>query len=279
MDISCFPEDLKIDGKSGVQLFDYHSNQDILKGKINLSKHTISFLQIGTKEVIGDNHSVRIEPDKFVLMKAGNCLMTETVSDTTSTYHSRLLFFDDEVVIDFMEKYRLDQELGKKDSFFVFDFDDYLHAFVRSLAAVGAQASPLRSKLLRSKFEELMLYLTHLEGSAFLRGLISKRPAPVQQLRTVVENNRLKRLNLSELAFLSNMSLSSFKREFQRQYQLTPSKWFQKERLRHAALLLKSGEQRPVDLFEESGYRDLSNFIQAFKKEYGVTPKQYQSQF
>jgi AraC-like DNA-binding protein len=31
------------------------------------------------------------------------------------------------------------------------------------------------------------------------------------------------------------------------------------------------------DIFEEIGYENLSNFIQAFKIKFGVTPKQYQS--
>ena len=74
------------------------------------------------------------------------------------------------------------------------------------------------------------------------------------------------------------MSVSTFKREFFKQYQTTPIKWFHEKRLEHIALLLRTKQTRPIDLYEAAGYENFSNFIQAFKKRYGVTPKQYQVQ-
>ena len=72
------------------------------------------------------------------------------------------------------------------------------------------------------------------------------------------------------------MSVSTFKREFEKNFKSPPSKWFQEKRLEHAAFLLKNKSKRPSDLFEEIGYESLSNFIQAFKTKFGVTPKRYQ---
>jgi AraC-like DNA-binding protein len=73
------------------------------------------------------------------------------------------------------------------------------------------------------------------------------------------------------------MSVSTFKREFEKHFRSTPSKWFQEKRLEHAAFLLKNNSKRPSDIFEEIGYETLSNFTQAFKLKFGLTPKQYQS--
>ena len=90
-------------------------------------------------------------------------------------------------------------------------------------------------------------------------------------------NKMINKLTIKELSFLSNMSLSTFKREFEKHFQSSPSKWFQEKRLDHSAFLLKDKSKRPSDIYEEIGYENLSNFIQAFKMKFGTTPKQYQS--
>ena len=122
-----------------------------------------------------------------------------------------------------------------------------------------------------------MLYLISKIGEDFLASLITKVNEYEHHFQEVIENNKLNRLTLSELAFLCNMSLSTFKRTFEKQFHISPSKWFQERRLEYSAILLKSERKRPTDIYLEVGYDSLTNFIQAFKSKYGVTPKQYQS--
>jgi len=93
MEITVLPKDLKLNESEHLQLFNYRRTQDVQKTKINLSKNTISFLRTGTKEVIGDDTTVKIENKHFVIMKTGNCLMTEKVSDSNKVYQSILMFF------------------------------------------------------------------------------------------------------------------------------------------------------------------------------------------
>tara|TARA_R110000787_G_scaffold59922_14_gene135944 strand:- start:10380 stop:10577 length:198 start_codon:yes stop_codon:yes gene_type:complete len=62
-----------------------------------------------------------------------------------------------------------------------------------------------------------------------------------------------------------------------KKFHTTPSKWFQEKILEHSAFLLKNKSKRPSGIYLEIGYENLSNFIQAFKVKFGVTPKQYQS--
>lgn len=104
MNSSSLPKDLDIHTDSPIQLFDYRTFNSLNKGKINLTKNTFSFLVQGTKEVISENKSVKIENDNFLILKSGNCLMTETVSSHQKIYKSILLFFTDEVLLNFIEK-------------------------------------------------------------------------------------------------------------------------------------------------------------------------------
>ena len=127
--------------------------------------------------------------------------------------------------------------------------------------------------LLSVKFEELMLYLINKYGDKFelyLHSLISKDISP---FKNVVESNVYSNLKLEEIAFLCNMSLSTFKRHFTTEYQVTPGKWLQDKRLQKAKETLQEGSLKPSDIYLDYGYNNLSNFSIAFKNKFGISPK------
>lgn len=279
MEITNLPNDLRINTSANIQLFNYTNSQDILKTKINLSKHTISFLRIGMKEVIGPSKAQQIDNQCFLIMKSGKCLMTEKISDSNKIYQSILLFFDDKTVLNFLEKHKLlTASKQKEKSFYVFKYDDFIQQFVISLNSLSRLPKTTQDKLLEIKFEEIMLYLTSVYDASFLTSIIQNADKRISRLTNIVDNNKFNRLTLEELAFLCNMSISTFKREFFKQYQNTPMRWFSEQRLNHIAILLRTNQKRPIDLYEEAGYESFSNFVQAFKKRFGMTPKQYQNQ-
>lgn len=77
------------------------------------------------------------------------------------------------------------------------------------------------------KFEELLLYLINKYGSRFelyLHSLITKEAS---SFKKVIESNVYSNLRLEEISFLCNMSLSTFKRYFLKEYNTTPGKWLQ----------------------------------------------------
>jgi len=79
-------------------------------------------------------------------------------------------------------------------------------------------------------------------------------------------------LKLEEIAFLCNMSLSTFKRNFTAEYKVSPGKWLQDKKLQRAKDLLESGHLKSSDIYLEVGYNNLSNFSIAFKNKFGVSP-------
>lgn len=279
MKVTVLPQDLNINTSAEIQVFNYKRREDVEKLKITLSKNTISFLREGVKEVIGDNKTVRLESNEFVLMKSGKCLMSEKVSNKDRVYHSVLLFFTDELVLDFLR--RNDISMRTKDtfpSFYTFQYDQFLEHFVGGIEKILHWNSTNSESLLKAKFNELMHYLTAKYGTDFLLGLIYEKDNKTLRLKKVVENNLYNKLSSQELAFLCHMSISTFKREFYKLYQQTPIKYFHSKRMERAATLLKVQRCKPIEVYDMAGYENFSNFIQAFKKRYGMTPKQYQDQ-
>ena len=278
MNTITLPDELALNSTLSIEVYDYESTQEISKQQILLKKNTFSFLQEGTKEVFFDNSSYAINNSQFLLMKSGNCLMTEKLSNVEEYYRSVLLFFSNEDVLKFIRKFELNTPDSKNYySTYSFSYDVFIKRFVESLLDISKLSKKIQSRILETKFEEIMLYLVEFKGVEFLYSLISNSSNEHQKFIQTIESNQLNKLTIKELSFISNMSVSKFKREFEKHFRSTPSKWFQEKRLEHAAFLLKNNSKRPSDIFEEIGYETLSNFTQAFKLKFGLTPKQYQS--
>tara|TARA_R110000772_G_scaffold49504_1_gene114012 strand:+ start:230 stop:1069 length:840 start_codon:yes stop_codon:yes gene_type:complete len=272
------PDELNLNATVSIEVYNYESAQEISKQQILLNKNTFSFLQEGTKEVFFDNSSYAIDNSQFLLMKSGHCLMTEKLSNVQEYYRSVLLFFSNEDVLKIIRKFEL-KPTGSSTyySTYSFNYDTYIKRFSNSLLDISKLSKSIQKNILDAKFEEIILYLIEFNGVDFLYSLISNNDNQNQKLIQTIESNTLNKLTIKELSFLCNMSVSTFKRKFEKMYAMSPIKWFQEKRLEHSAFLLKNKSKRPSDIFEEIGYESLSNFITAFKTKFGVTPKQYQS--
>ncbi len=261
---------------SDVQIFDYRSSSKLDKQLINLTKHTFSFLIEGQKEVIGHKNFISAIDTSFLLMQKGRCIMTEKLSSNNNQYRSILLFFSNNILLDLINKYGFNIKKRQfQNSVFSFDYDDYLKNYLKNIVEVSKLPYKTRENLLAIKVEELLIYLVEKNGSDFLTSLLENNNQQSRKLISVVETHKLNKLSINELAFLCNMSVSTFKREFTKQYQLSPIKWFKDQRLEYASVLLTKENKRPSDIYMEVGYENLSSFIQAFKSKFGQTPKQF----
>ncbi|MBJ2127235.1 AraC family transcriptional regulator [Flavobacterium sp. IB48] len=271
------PDEMNLEKSQQVHVVGYNSSKDVSKQQIILNKNIISFLIEGTKEVIFDNEALSITPSKFIIMRSGNCLMTEKRTSETSLYKSVLLFFSNEMLHNFIRKMESENsESSEPKSVYAFDYDDFLKRFVESLVDIANLSKAIQPKLLEVKFEEIMFYLIDKYGTNFLYSLTTNSDDAAQKFIRTIENSYLSKLTLKELAFLCNMSVSTFKREFEKYYSESPIKWFQNKRLEHAHYLL-SQEKSPSEVYFEAGYENLSSFSQAYKIKYGVTPKHHKA--
>ena len=133
------------------------------------------------------------------------------------------------------------------------------------------------NNLLSVKFEELMLYLLQKYERKFeiyLHSLIVKETSPFKK---IVESKIHSNLKLEEIAFLCNMSLSTFKRHFIKEYNVTPGKWLQDKRLQKAKETLEQDNLRASAIYLDFGYNNLSNFSIAFKNKFGINPSEISS--
>lgn len=253
----------------------YQNAEGISKQQVVLNQHAFSFLRAGKKEVYFDNSTQLISNDSFLIMKSGHCLMTEKLSVSAGKYESVLLFFSNDFLAQFLSEQNLNSdERINTHSVNAVQYDEYINHFVEGVVQLEQSNLANKRALLENKCAEILLYLIDKIGIRFFQGLLNNTADEVLRFKQIMETNKLNKLRLKELAFLCNMSISTFKRTFDKYYGESPVKWFINKRLDHAHHLIHHEQKRPSDVYFEVGYENLSSFIQAYKLKFGKTPKQ-----
>lgn len=85
-------------------------------------------------------------------------------------------------------------------------------------------------------------------------------------------------LPLERFSYLTGRSLSTFNRDFRKLFHTTPQRWLMQKRLSLAHYQLQEKKMRPVDVYLEVGFEDLSHFSFAFRKQFGYAPSELQAQ-
>lgn len=88
-----------------------------------------------------------------------------------------------------------------------------------------------------------------------------------------LNENYMDELTMEEIAAYTGRSLATFKRDFTKLSNLTPQKWLINKRLEVAYNMLKNEKKKVSDVYVEVGFKNLSHFYTAFKKQYGFSPR------
>lgn len=261
---------------TGLHVYLHKGIQKPLRSSITFSAHCISMLLSGEKKVYSEGQVLRYNKNSCLLYRVGNYISTE-IGGEGAPYESLLLFFDNQFIWDFEMKYPEgveDDMLGLKG--ISIKTDDEIDQLKNGIYTLLEDSSVHSSAIMKLKVEELFLHLINKHGRGVLKFFKTDQKRDIKRFQDVIHLHKYSGLNLEEISFLCHMSLSSFKRYFQEVYGESPGKWFNKQRLQKSAFLLGVEKKSPGEVYHELGFRSLSVFSQAFRKEFGISPKQYQ---
>ena len=280
MEFFTVPDQFLVEPMSDVNILFYirERGPDQVNLKLHYSQNMLCFMIHGVKNIIDESQKYSMNNEQIGLVTAGNMLMTERVT-LRQEFESLLLFFSNEFLTKFIQKYDIRLDEKSSDStppVITFPKDEYLQTFQKSMKLLEMDFKNAYFRL--AKIEEVLLYLLNKypgEMACFINNAITK--SQNNAITHVVQNHKFSNLKSEELAFLCNMSLSTFKRKFFEVYQTSPKKYMIVEKMKKARMLLLHN-QRPSDIYYELGYENLSSFSLEFKKHYGVAPSLYPAQ-
>ena len=126
------------------------------------------------------------------------------------------------------------------------------------------------------KLKELIMILLRSEKHENVRKLLSEVFAPVNvKFKEAIRRNLFNSLSLEQLAFICNMSLSTFKREFKKTFEESPATYIRNTRLQHAAKLLQCSSDSISSIAYDSGFVDITTFSANFQKKFKISPSKF----
>lgn len=152
-----------------------------------------------------------------------------------------------------------------------------LDSFFSSIIPYFELESELPEKITALKIEEILIILRSIDQN--IDGILSDFSEPGKiSIADFMEKNFMFNMAIEKFAYLTGRSLTTFKKDFKIAFKTTPQKWLTQKRLELAYYELSEKKRKPVDVYYETGFENLSHFSYAFKKHFGYAPTKLSEQ-
>lgn len=242
------------------------------------------YLIEGECKAYGPDKMISIKKRESVLLKCGNYVYKTPIRKESDLNESIAIHFDLEVLKKVYDKefpalLKKTQPSGTSQ---IIEMGTSLlvDKYIQDLLFYFKNPSLVNDDMLILKFKEIILLLLQTEYAPKLREVFSNLLAPAKfNFREVIETHLYNDLSNEELATLTNRSLTSFKREFKKIYNDTPSHYIIKRRIDTAKEKLELTEDSISAIAFDCGFKDLSHFSKSFRQRYKLSPSEYRMDF
>lgn len=151
-----------------------------------------------------------------------------------------------------------------------------IQKYIEGLVFYFENPSLVNDEILILKLKEIILLLSQTQQVETIQVILSQLFSPAKfSFKQIIEAHLFSQINIEELAQKTNLSVSSFKREFAKLYNDTPANYIKNKKLEKAAELLLASDSRIADIAYNCGFNELANFTKSFHDKYNVTPTNY----
>lgn len=234
----------------------------------------------GCAEVLAPTKKIELMTEEGVVLKCGSYLNDYLAANDIEYCEAFAVHFDAEVLKEIYNKEFPDFLLDGKEvdpiRYQKVNASTLLKNYVDSLQFCFQNPSLASEDLLKLKLKEIILLLAKTDNANTIKQMIGNLFSKSEvNFKEVIEANIYNNLSLEEFAFLTNLSLSSFKREFAKNYKISPAKYIKKRKLEKVEKLLKITQLRISDIAFDCGFSDLVHLSKSFQKEYGISPSEF----
>jgi len=151
-----------------------------------------------------------------------------------------------------------------------------IEKYMESLILYFDQPEIMNEEVVELKLREFIQLLQYTDKSVVIQGIMQNLFTPrTISFKEIIKAHIFSDLTNSDLAALTNLSLASFKREFKKHFNDSPSNYVKDQRLKRAAELLLVSNKRINDIAYDCQFNDPAHFSTAFKIKYNISPSQY----
>lgn len=243
------------------------------EGEQFVPEHTIGYIISGELIMSDGERTQTFKKDDLYFCRRNNLAKYTKFPPEGGEFRSISIFFEQHILRDFSLEFgnKADSQVVTS-AFRPLPDEPALKYFMDSLRAYESMFRQKGSEqLLSVKLKEAVLIL--LKFNPDLKNVLFDFSEPGKiDLEEYMEKNFHFNIALERFAYLTGRSLSTFKRDFEKIFHITPSRWLVQRRLQEAHYMIKEKKQQVSDVYLELGFENLSHFSFAFKKQYGISP-------
>ncbi|RNL75274.1 AraC family transcriptional regulator [Sinomicrobium pectinilyticum] len=261
---------------NGVTIVESCTKAHDKKNTMFLENHFLLFVLEGTHHIRFGNTDYTVNKNEMILLKKAIAIESRKQGNPEKdfAYESMMFFLKDEFIVDFIRMASVKSlKTAEMAQVSVRPFGERLLRFLESVKPFFRSPAQINKGLIRIKMLELLYGIANADKNLLLQLIQLK-----QQVRTditrIMEENYLNPVSLSDLAYLSGRSLSSFRRDFHAIYRTNPAAWIREKRMAKAKELLKSTTLSVSEICYQTGYENISHFSRLYKSVYGCRPSQ-----
>lgn len=265
-------DNYRLNKLGNLSICQYIQYKEQYKNEVFISTNILIFVIKGSKILHFKDEKIVANSEDILFLKSGNYVMSEMVDD----YYEAILFmYDDTILLDFIKKYNLyfdEKNLFKVNIFKIKKILTF-QTLQSSILSYLKNITSNQESLIKLKLEEAFLNILESDSKesfqAFLSSILSNN-----FFKTKIEKEFDIDKNILLFAKEFNITNLAFRNKFKDTFGITPKKWQNIKKLEKAKLLLETTDYNVTQVCQQSGFDNISWFIQAFKKEYKITPKQ-----
>jgi len=155
------------------------------------------------------------------------------------------------------------------------DLDTLFTAYKNSINVLLENPELADDEMIKLKLREMIILLSKSQNLSVLDFLVSMFNLNDTEFHATIKNNLYSSLNNEDFAKLCHLSLSSFKRKFNKVYGESPKKYLIRMKLEKASTLLSNPSLLISEIAYDCGFDTISSFNRSFKGHFSLSPTEY----
>jgi len=257
--------------------FAYTSNRTQKRIAVRNTTPVMILITGGSKTITSNEQETTLHEGDILLLTQGNYYMSEIVGNR-GLYEALLVYFEDDFVMNFIAKYKLDIEVENMNNLVSFSSGQLLQTLVSSYKLYIDKELEQQNEIIKLKTEEILLHLLSKDKPLFLSWLKAISLSSKDRVLHILEANLDLIESVDDMCKIAMVSKQELRTKIKASTGMQPKAWIDQKRLEKSALLLSKSDDSIGSIATSCGYSTLSWFGVQFKKAYGVTPKAYREQ-
>lgn len=267
--------------RAGVQLYNYMETfycctvSTPQEFESVVSEHMLVYVISGELDVLYHNRRGRLQRGQaYFIRKNFKAHKIEYPSKDGKPFKGLFLQLKTPMLKQIFHQYQLSnngERYSSQSPYIMLPDNPVLQGMFKSLESYFDRGEYPSERLMQAKITEVVLTL--IEIVPVLKAVLFDFVDPWKvDIGRYMEDNYTNDLDLEGFAHYCGRSLSAFKKDFMNTFHLSPGRWIVKRRLKEAKRLMEDEGETPKEVYLSVGFKNLSHFSTAFKREYGVPP-------